>query len=481
MPAKSPALVRVSRRSKLPVLIRATDVLLGLDAIKNLLGSVSVGAISLYNHYTDTRARKPNRRAVDSLPLGPMQTASSVFTSVVGERFYVFTQTPRPKRFSIKMWSMTWPLMPKNNKTATMTQTTSRPSDTKLSQFRVKGEIPVPMLIGWLTLAAIPILLFFAWRSLDRGMPGSATTLIVFAVLLSVNGIVYLISHNSTVQRRGFITAITILFTYLAINAVEDGSAIIWLFAYPPIIFYISEAKVGVLACSGGLAGIALLFSPLGDLAFDSPYSTSFRLTMLAVLGFEMSTCYVLDQSRRRSKLGLLKLAAEFEYAAKHDALTGLANRREAHEQLEAEYQRYLRNSRGFSVLLMDIDLFKFVNDNHGHQVGDETIVMVARTLQEHSRKVDTLARWGGEEYLVLLPETDTVEAVKTANRIRQTIASTAIKTQGGSINTTISVGVATIHGAESVDRLLQRADEALYRAKALGRNKVCDFEATHG
>jgi len=236
-----------------------------------------------------------------------------------------------------------------------------------------------------------------------------------------------------------------------------------------------------VLACSGGLAGVALLFSPLGDLAFDSPYSTSFRLTMLAVLGFEMSTCYVLDQSRRRSKLGLLKLAAEFEYAAKHDALTGLANRREAHEQLEAEYQRYLRNSRGFSVLLMDIDLFKFVNDNHGHQVGDETIVMVARTLQEHSRKVDTLARWGGEEYLVLLPETDTVEAVKTANRIRQTIASTAIKTQGGSINTTISVGVATIHGAESVDRLLQRADEALYRAKALGRNKVCDFEATHG
>ena len=129
----------------------------------------------------------------------------------------------------------------------------------------------------------------------------------------------------------------------------------------------------------------------------------------------------------------------------------------------------------------MDIDLFKSVKDNDGHQVGDETIVMVARTLREHSRKVDTLARWGGEEYLVLLPETGTVEAVQTANRIRQTIASTPIETPGGSINTTISVGVATIHGAESVDRLLQRADEALYRAKTLGRNKVCDFEGAHG
>ena len=148
---------------------------------------------------------------------------------------------------------------------------------------------------------------------------------------------------------------------------------------------------------------------------------------------------------------------------------------------MEAEYQRYLRNSRAFSVLLMDIDLFKSVNDNYGHQVGDETIVMVAKTLQEQSRKVDTLSRWGGEEYLVLLPETDTPEAVQTANRIRKTIASTPIKTQGRSITATISVGVATIQGAESVDRLLQRADEALYRAKTLGRNKVCDFEGTYG
>ncbi|KPP98217.1 GGDEF domain-containing protein [Marinobacter sp. HL-58] len=357
-----------------------------------------------------------------------------------------------------------------------MTQATSRTPDTELSQFRVKGEIPVPMLIGRLTLAAIPILLLFTWRSLERGLTGSAAILVIFAVLLSLNGIAYLASHNSTLQRRGFITIITVLFTYLAVNAVEDGSAIIWLFAYPPIIFYISEARVGVIACAGGLAAVAALFSPLGDMVFDSPYSTSFRLTMLAVLGFEMSTCYVLDQSRRRSKLGLLKLAAEFEYAAKHDALTGLANRREAHEQLEAEYQRYLRNRRPFSVLLMDIDLFKSVNDSYGHHVGDQAIIMVARTLQEQSRKVDTLSRWGGEEYLVLLPETDTSDAVQTANRIRQKIASTPVNADGHSINTTISIGVATIEGSESVDRLLQRADEALYRAKSGGRNQVCEY-----
>ena len=278
-------------------------------------------------------------------------------------------------------------------------------------------------------------------------------------------------------QRRAFITLITVLFTYLAIHAVEDGSAIIWLFAYPPIIFYISESRVGVLACSGGFAAVILLFSPLGDLLFEPPHSASFRITMVAVLGFEMVTCYILDQSRRRSKLGLLKLVAEFWYAAKHDALTSLANRREALEQFVIEYQRFLRNARSFSVLLMDIDLFKSVNDNYGHHVGDELITLVARTLREQCRKVDTLARWGGEEYLVLLPETTTEEAMSSANRIREAFSVRSVSTEQGQVQATISVGVASIRGSESIDRLLQRADEALYRAKSEGRNRACGYE----
>lgn len=349
--------------------------------------------------------------------------------------------------------------------------------DTELSQFRVKGEIPVPVLINWLTIVAVPLLCFFAWRSSFRADPVVPPLLIGFAVVLAINAIVYWISGHRTLQRRGFITIITVLFTYLAVHAVEDGSAIIWLFAYPPIIFYISESRIGVVACSGGFAAVILLFSPLGDLLFSPPYSTSFRLTMIAVLGFEMVTCYILDQSRRRSKLGLLKLAAEFEYAAKHDALTGLANRREALEQLEAEHQRYLRHGRPFSVLLLDIDLFKSVNDNHGHHIGDELIVQVANTLREECRRVDTVARWGGEEYLVVLPETGSADALNSANRIREAFSRKSVSTEQGPIQATLSVGVASIRRAESVDRLLQRCDEALYRAKSRGRNRACGDE----
>jgi diguanylate cyclase (GGDEF)-like protein len=361
-----------------------------------------------------------------------------------------------------------------------MPHSVQKSQDTRLSQFRATGEIPVPVLINWLTAAAIPLLFFFAWRSALHGDALAPTLLSGFAILLGANIALFWLIKNSTLQRRSFIILITLLLTYVAVQALEDGSAIIWLFAYPPVIFYISKARVGVVACAGGFIAVTLLFSPLGDAVLATPYSSNFRLTMIAALGFEMVTCYILDQSRRRSKLRLLKLAAEFEYAAKHDALTGLANRREALEQLETEYQRYLRNSRSFSVLLMDIDLFKAINDNYGHHAGDKLINLVASTLREQCRKMDTLARWGGEEFLALLPETGNDEAIRMANRIREVIAFGSVVVDHHTIQATISIGVAEMRGTETIDHLLQRADEALYRAKTSGRNRVCSDEGQY-
>ncbi|MDX1634768.1 MAG: GGDEF domain-containing protein [Marinobacter sp.] len=359
-----------------------------------------------------------------------------------------------------------------------MSETAATPSRADLSQFRVRGEIPVPSLIVGLTLAAIPLLSFFAFRAHLKSDAQTLYVLAFFAGALCLNAVWYLLCRNDTILRRGFIVLITVLFFYLAVAATENGAAIMWLYAYPPIIFYISDARVGVIACAGGYAALATLFSPLGALIAETPYSVSFKIVMLCALAFEMVSCYVLDQSRRRSKLGLLKLAADFEYAAKHDALTGLANRREGHAQLNIEHERYRRHGRPFSVVLIDIDLFKNINDTYGHLAGDRMITMVARTLQAQCRKVDTVARWGGEEFLVVLPETDGCEACRTGNRIRQAIADQVVEFEGQALAATISAGVATILGAESIDRLLQRADDALYKAKTSGRNTVCDGEA---
>lgn len=342
---------------------------------------------------------------------------------------------------------------------------------------RVTGEIPVPTLINWLSVGAQPLLFFFAYRAVGRDDTVVTATLLICAAALLLNVLVYLVLRQETLQRRAFIVLITALFIYLAISAIEDGAAIIWLFAYPPIIFYISTIRVGVLACAFGIVALIGLFSPVGVHLFETPYSDSFRLVMVTALAFEMISCYVLDLSRRRSQGRLMTLANEYEYAAKHDAMTGLANRREGLTRLDAEYERYLRNRMPFSVILMDIDVFKGVNDNHGHQAGDQLIVMVAKKLKEGCRRVDVVSRWGGEEFLAILPETNVAEAVKMANRIRQAIAAEPLTFEGLPIHATISAGVATIHGAESTNRLLQRADEALYTAKATGRNRVCSGE----
>lgn len=348
------------------------------------------------------------------------------------------------------------------------------PSNTP-SQFRVTGEIPIPVLINWISIAIIPLLAFYAWRSLDRGTPLVSVPLILFAALVAGNLLIYVIYRHKTFHRRAFMTLTTILLTYLTMRVVEDGSAIIWLFAYPPIVFYISETRVGVATCAMGLIGITLFFSPAADLInLNVPHSTSFRVTMIWALAFEMVTCYILDRSRRRSKTRLLTLASEFEYAAKHDALTGLANRREALAQLGAENERYLRNGRPFTVLLADIDLFKNINDTYGHHVGDDLIVLVANTFLNQCRKVDTVARWGGEEYLVLLPETSENEAMHIANRIREAIAGQTVMVKQEPVSCTASIGVASISEQESIDKLLQRSDEALYLAKTRGRNRVC-------
>ncbi|WP_242674404.1 GGDEF domain-containing protein [Marinobacter halodurans] len=340
-----------------------------------------------------------------------------------------------------------------------------------------RGEIPVPRLINWLSVGALPVLVFFAFRAADRGDSLVMATLTIVGVLLLLNGLVYLILRQETLHRRTFIIIIAALFIYVATAALEDGSAIIWLFAYPPIIFYISTLRVGVLTCAFGLTALIGLFSPLGDRLFGTPYSDSFRLMMINVLAFEMISCYILDLSRRRSKASLLTLAGEYEYAAKHDTMTGLTNRREGLIRLEGEYQRYLRNGKPFSVILLDIDLFKGVNDNYGHQTGDKLIIKVADKLKDGCRRIDIVSRWGGEEFLAILPETGINEAMRIAERIRQTIAASPVTFDGQVIRATISAGVAGIHGVEPPSRLLQRADEALYTAKASGRNRVCSGE----
>jgi len=161
---------------------------------------------------------------------------------------------------------------------------------------------------------------------------------------------------------------------------------------------------------------------------------------------------------------------------ATHDDLTGLYNSREFLRLLQVEIERFQRYKSPLSLLMIDVDHFKNINDRYGHQSGDNVLREIATLMQRGARSIDYVARYGGEEFTILLPDIPFSEAMNVAERLRNTIANhaTTLK-KGQTVNVTVSIGVASFpEDATSSEELVAAADRAMYAAKVAGRNKVC-------
>jgi diguanylate cyclase (GGDEF)-like protein len=176
-----------------------------------------------------------------------------------------------------------------------------------------------------------------------------------------------------------------------------------------------------------------------------------------------------------------LELLRQIHTLATTDALTGVSNRHQLFARGETELPLALRHGRPLSGLMLDIDSFKAVNDLYGHDVGDQVLRSVAELLSSNSRREDIVARYGGEAFIVVLPETDP-EAAGThmAERIRASLEQTVIQTTHGPLRVTASIGIAPVTpNTSSLLEVIQRADQALYAAKHSGRNRVRVWPAT--
>jgi diguanylate cyclase (GGDEF)-like protein len=221
---------------------------------------------------------------------------------------------------------------------------------------------------------------------------------------------------------------------------------------------------VGVLAATSATQLLRFVTSfnlPVGaDLLDATPYQQVYisSYTFLILL---LSIGLVLMASDR--------LRAELEHLATHDSLTNALTRRHMNEACQKELERCRRHGRSMALLIMDLDHFKEVNDTYGHQAGDRVLVNFVAKVNTMLRQPDQLGRFGGEEFVLLLPETSREEAISVADRIR---AACALADSGPSC--TVSIGITTHQqDTDTVDTLLARADAALYRAKANGRNRV--------
>ncbi|WP_053228271.1 diguanylate cyclase [Spirochaeta cellobiosiphila] len=249
-----------------------------------------------------------------------------------------------------------------------------------------------------------------------------------------------------------------------------DQSGIIWGFFIPFFAYYLHGPHMGSALSILYLLGQWTIYFYFQNHYLSFPYS----LPMIAVSGaayFIMcSFMLVFKMTSLRSNAHVEILHKKLEALSFTDELTGAANRRELIKSMQHELNRFHRNQSPVSLLMIDLDHFKNINDNYGHMKGDSILKHLSETCQEGLRSLDIWARYGGEEFCALLPDTSLLEAAAMAERLRKTVLSYPFE----DIMVTISIGVATAELGDAPTTLIDRADKGLYDAKRQGRNRVC-------
>ncbi|MEI6208128.1 MAG: diguanylate cyclase [Desulfuromonadales bacterium] len=181
----------------------------------------------------------------------------------------------------------------------------------------------------------------------------------------------------------------------------------------------------------------------------------------------------LLNKEKHNLQTQMTEMNRSLELSTRIDPMTGLANRRDIMEKIEREFSRSKRHQRTFSIMLVDLDNFKAINDTHGYNHGDDVLVEVALVLRGCVRNEDVCARWGGEEFLFLLTETTLDGSVTLAKKVLEAISMTEFKAQHPGIRITASIGLCAHLPGQSLQICISRADQALQQAKQEGKNRL--------
>lgn len=265
--------------------------------------------------------------------------------------------------------------------------------------------------------------------------------------------------------------SLMILMFYLVYAGGVQGTGPLWIYIVPPVAFFFGGLRNGTKnLCLFILIVSIMLFYPQ-----DKLLATSYHIEFKTRLLYSFMTVSLLfafyEYSRQKSYRLSQKISRQFENQARFDLLSNLLNRRGMAEVLETEFSRSKRHNTELSIIMCDIDHFKLINDQYGHQVGDEVIVQIAQTFTNELRQHDNVARWGGEEYLILLPETNSRQALSIAEKLRLNIEKQGFNKHQQPFAVTVSMGVYQIHADDSINQAITLADKGLYQAKKMGRN----------
>jgi diguanylate cyclase (GGDEF)-like protein len=298
-------------------------------------------------------------------------------------------------------------------------------------------------------------------------------------ILLSESGFTERFKDHYLVVQQSIISMIVLLiFTYVAPEVgVMFLCTLFVVFAFSSLRSTPWQTAVVWTAMAFGLAGLFLLTDKPISLPHESYLERSVTMTVFVLtigrcmfIGIFSSA---MRESLYKSGLALKEANKRIEELAELDDLTGSFNRRCIMRFLDEEIERAHRTNAHCSVALIDLDWFKRINDTYGHPTGDEVLRTFAITVFANIRGVDRFGRYGGEEFLLLLPDTPHGVALRLLNRLRAIVAELDWSAFSLGMQVTVSAGIVTLKAGETADALLARADAALYKAKAQGRNRI--------
>lgn len=344
-------------------------------------------------------------------------------------------------------------------------------------------------------LIGLPVLVVFAITSILTGEWPLLALMLALAAPVGLGAAQLRRGQTNDLVIRLGLLAFTATMLYLVANPGPDNARMLWFYTLPLLAIMLTDPKLGfawtAIALILALALMAL-GPQFGTAAYSVPFMLRFAFTVTLITGglywtedalrrFQEETTVqriAIEAERNRLNQEVARrttLEKELRQQATTDALTGLSNRRAFMERLENEVARAQRHGPMPTLMILDIDLFKKINDKFGHPAGDAVIVHLAGLLRASVRNVDIIGRIGGEEFAVVLVETDGRMSLPVIERLIERIRATDVNLpDGGKLKFTASIGSTEVQWGDVIGTAIQRADDALYEAKNSGRNRHC-------
>lgn len=355
-------------------------------------------------------------------------------------------------------------------------------SEMETAYLRSRCETMKHILLPGILPYCVPLLLFFFWdRTLDPDS-GLITLYLRIAAVIIMLASAFLARlsrhHTQLLWLIGIMIGAGTISIAASLLLVKQGYVYGYcgLLMFMTLSAYFALDRRHALAIYGPLAGIVMAIMGVAGLHGLLLWSNSVFLLM-ALVAAVMSAHFLDKTARQRYQIGHY-----LENIAQHDPLTKLSNRRAVYERSNALISESLIVRKPLAVLMVDIDHFKTINDTYGHEVGDEVLMDVAASISTASRETDVVARWGGEEFLVILPNTSLIDAKFFSERLCLQLSRHPIEAKcGGSIAITVSIGVSGRDGLDNTEAqplatMISEADKALYFCKRNGRNQVAAY-----